>query len=126
MIKKDNRVTDYINKLPLWQKKLLTNIRSLIHIAEPNIEETIKRENLPYFVCNGNICAFMAVKDHINIFIYDPIAPDPEKIINQGHDNKTARSIQIYESETLKEQAFVNLIKAVSKNNQLGGWRKIN
>jgi hypothetical protein len=38
----------------------------------------------------------LAAKDHVNVFIYDPIAPDPEGIINQGHNNKTARSIQIY------------------------------
>jgi len=67
----------------------------------------------------------MGTKDHLNIFIYDPIAPDPENIINQGQGNLTARSIQVYENDELNEQALLNLIKAVIANNRAGGWRKL-
>jgi|SRR5882672_12402042 len=85
----------------------------------------IKRTDRPYFTLNGNVCAFQATKDHINVFIYDPIAPDPGKIINQGKGNLTARAIQIYQGDTLNEKAFVSLIKAVVGNNRAGGWRKL-
>ncbi len=41
----------------------------------------------------GNICALLAAKDHVNVFVYDgAIVPDPEGIITAGHDNKTART----------------------------------
>lgn len=100
-------------------------VRQLIHDAEPEIEETIKRGDRPYFVLNGNVCALQATKDHINVFIYDPIAADPEKIINQGEGNITARSIQIYENDTLNESAFMSLVAAVANNNRAGGWRKL-
>ena len=50
--------------------------------------ETIKRTNHPYFVLERNICALLAAKNHVNIFIYDPIAPDPEGIINQRWGNQ--------------------------------------
>ena len=44
----------------------------------------------PYFVLDGNICALLAAKDHVNVFLYDGgIVPDPEGIITAGHDNKT-------------------------------------
>jgi len=76
-------------------------------------------------VLNGNVCALLATKDHVNVFIYDPIAPDPEGIINQGHDNTTARAIQLYENDTVNESAFKTLIKAVADNNRAGGWRKL-
>jgi len=118
-------INDFIENLPPWQKAVCTRVRQLIHEAEPEIEETIKRGNRPYFVLNGNVCAFQATKDHVNVFIYDPIAPDPEHIINQGHENQTARSIQIYQEDTLNEDAFKDLIRAVANNNRAGGWRKL-
>lgn len=122
---KDKKVDAYINSLPSWQKAICQQVRELVHKAEPEIEETIKRGNRPYFVLQGNVCALQATKDHINIFIYDPVAPDPEKIINQGEGNLTARSIQIYENQTLNDDAFTNLIRAVAGNNRAGGWRKL-
>ena len=54
----------------------------------------------------------------INVFIYDPIAPDPEGIINQGHGNSAARAIQVYQGERIKKRALLNLFKAVVANNK--------
>ena len=118
-------VDKYLGKLPTWQNSICQELRKLIHRAEPDIIETIKFTDRPYFVLNGNVCAFLATKTHVNLFIYDPIAPDPEGIINQGHGNQTARSIQIKKSDTINSRAIVNLIRAVAQNNKAGGWRKI-
>jgi hypothetical protein len=71
------------------------------------------------------VCALLAAKNHVNIFIYDPIAPDPTGIINQGHENQTARSIQIAKDGFPNDEAFIQLIKAVVSNNENGGWRKL-
>jgi hypothetical protein len=120
-----SEVDDYINSLPEWQQAVCKKARDLIHRAEPNITEEIKFKNRPYFTFEGNVCALLGAKDHVNIFIYDPIAPDPSGIINQGHGNATARSIQIYQNGQLDEQAFTNLIQAVVSNNRKGGWRKL-
>lgn len=122
---RDNHIDAFINALPAWQKTICMKVRHLIHEAEPTIEETIKRGDRPYFVLHGNICALQATKDHINVFIYDPIAPDPQNIINQGQDNQTARSIQIYENDVINEAAFRQLVSAVADNNRAGGWRKL-
>ena len=121
----DNRVDDYIDSLPGWQRAFAQQVRDIAHEAAPDVAETIKRSVLPYFVLDGNICAFMGTKDHLNVLIYDPIAPDPQKIINQGHGNKTARTIQIYEGETLNKEALLALFKAVIANNRAGGWRTV-
>lgn len=64
-----------------------------MHAADPAVVETIKRTGRPYFMLGGHICALLAAKDHVNVFICDPIAPDPEGIINQGQGNKTARTV---------------------------------
>lgn len=115
----------YIQALPNWQQHICNQARRLIHQADPDIVEEIKFTNRPYFTHKGNVCALLAAKNHVNIFIYDPIAPDPEGIINQGHENQTARAIQITKDTFPDEGAFTHLIKAVVANNEKGGWRKI-
>lgn len=121
----DPRVDEYINALPDWQQDICRRVRELAHAADPAVTETIKRTDRPYFTLNGNICALLATKDHVNVFIYDPIAPDPEGIVNQGQGNLTARAIQIYHGNPLNERALLNLLKAVIANNRAGGWRKL-
>lgn len=119
------QVDAYIAGLPEWQQDICRSIREWIHEAEPQIEEQIKFTNRPYFVYKGNVAALLAAKDHVNVFIYDPIAPDPEQLINQGQDNATARAIQIYQGHMVGKEAFTALIRAVVANNQAGGWRKL-
>lgn len=87
----DPRVDAYIDALPDWQQALCHEVRELVHAADREVSETIKFTNRPYFVLQGNICALLAAKDHVNVFLYDgAIVPDPEGIITAGHDNKTA------------------------------------
>jgi hypothetical protein len=114
-----------MESLPDWQRDICRKVRDLVHAADPDVVETIKRTRQPYFTLEGNICALLGAKDHVNVFIYDPIAPDPEGIINQGHGNVTARAIQIRQGDAINERAFVNLFKAVIANNRAGGWRKV-
>jgi len=123
--RKDPRVDEYISSLPDWQHSIAKQVRDLVHKADLEVVETIKFGNRPYFTLDGNICALLGAKDHLNIFIYDPIAPDPARMINQGQGNKTARSIQIYKGDTLNTEAFLNLCKAIVANNRAGGWRKV-
>jgi hypothetical protein len=121
----DPRVDAYIQTLPDWQQELCGQVRDLVHEADPEMTETIKRTKQPYFTLHGNICALLGAKNHLNIFIYDPIAPDPEGLINQGQGNLTARSIQVRQGETLNQRALLSLFKAIIANNRAGGWRKL-
>src|SRR5579884_1769933 len=108
----DPRIDNYISTLPVWQQTVAQQVRRLVHQADPDVSETIKRTDRPYFVLDGNICALQGAKDHLNIFIYDPIAPDPAGIVNQGHGNLTARSIQVYQQDELNQPALLELFKA--------------
>ena len=118
-------VDAYINRLPPWQQEVCTELRGIIWEADRDIEETIKRSVQPYFVLHGNVCALLATRDHINLFLYDPTVPDPERIINQGEGNKTARAIQIYRGDRIKHAALLELLRAIVSNNRAGGWRRI-
>src|SRR5438552_1796187 len=82
----DPRIDAYIDSLPDWQQQVCRKVRDLVHAADPEVAETIKRSKLPYFVLEGNICALLAAKDHVNVFVYDPIVPDPHEIITSGRD----------------------------------------
>src|SRR6266513_894848 len=122
---RDSRIDEYINTLPGWQQDICRQVRDLVHAADPEVTETIKRTNRPYFTLGGNICALLGAKDHLNIFIYDPIAPDPEGMINQGQGNLTARAIQVHQGEPINTDALLKLFQAVIVNNRAGGWRKL-
>jgi len=56
----DPRVEAYIVALPAWQQDICREVRALLHAADPDVAETIKRTNRPYFVLQGNIAALQA------------------------------------------------------------------
>lgn len=118
-------VDAYIEGLPQWQQDICRELRQIVLTADPEIEETIKRSVQPYFVLAGNVCALLATKDHVNLFLYDPMAPDPHGIINQGHGNSTARAIQVYAGDQIDRAALKELLSAIVANNRAGGWRKL-
>jgi hypothetical protein len=123
---KDPRVDAYIDALPEWQRAICQDVRDLVHGADPEVTETIKRTVQPYFTLEGNICALLAAKDHVNVFLYDgAIVPDPEHIITAGHDNKTARTVGVREGETINAPALTAMFKQIIANNRAGGWRRI-
>jgi hypothetical protein len=122
----DPRVDEYIGALPPWQQAICQEVRELVHAADPEVAETIKRTVQPYFVLEGNICALLAAKTHVNVFLYDGgIVPDPEGIITAGHDNKTARTVAFREGEPINEPALKAMFRQIIANNQAGGWRKL-
>ena len=123
---RDPRVDAYIGPLPEWQRQICGRVRDLVHAADPAVEETIKRTVQPYFVAEGNICALLAAKDHVNVFLYDGgIVPDPEGIITAGHENKTARTVAFREGEEINEPALTAMFRQIVADNRAGGWRKI-
>ena len=123
---RDPRVDEYINPLPDWQQEICHRVRDLAHEADPEVVETIKRTVQPYFVLEGNVCALLAAKDHVNVFVYDgAIVPDPEGIITAGHGNQTARTVGIREGETINAPALTAMFRQIIANNRAGGWRRI-
>lgn len=118
-------VDAYIDGLPSWQQDICRELREIVWGADPEIQETVKRTVQPYFVLDGNVCALLATKDHVNLFLYDPIAPDPHGIVNQGHGNATARAIQVYDGGHVDRAALTELLRAIVANNRAGGWRKL-
>ena len=123
---KDPRVDRYLEGLPPWQQEVFQTVRDILHEADPAIEETIKRTDRPYFVLDGNVAAFLAATDHVNVFVYDgAIVPDPEGLITAGHDNATARTIGFREGDPINRPALLAFFRQIIANNRAGGWRKL-
>ena len=122
----DPRVDAYIEGLAPWQQAICRQVREIVHAADPEITETVKRRVRPYFVLDGNVCALLAAKDHVNVFLYDgAIVPDPEGIITSGHENKTAGTVAIRQGEQINARALTEMLRAIVANNRAGGWRKL-
>ena len=43
----DPRIDAYIDSLPEWQQAICGEVRALVHAADPDVVETIKRTKLP-------------------------------------------------------------------------------
>ncbi len=122
---KDPRVDEYIDALPSWQQAICREIRDLVHAADPAMTETIKRSVQPYFVLDGTVAALLAAKDHVNVFLYDPLVADPEGIITAGQGNETARQISVREGEPINTGALTAMVREIAAHNRAGGWRKL-
>jgi hypothetical protein len=121
----DPRVDEYIDALPAWQQAICREVRDLVHAADPDVEETIKRSVQPYFVLEGNVAALLAARDHVNVFLYDPLVTDPEGIITAGHGNQTGRQISIHQGEPINKRALTAIFREIVAHNRAGGWRKL-
>lgn len=126
MALRDPRVDAYIDALPPWQQAICGRVRALLHEADPELEETIKRSVQPYFVLRGNVAAFLAAKQHVTVFLYDGgLAPDPEHVVTGGHGNETGRFIQLREGEPINDPALLAIFRSIIAANRAGGWRKL-
>ena len=126
MTNPDPRVDAYIDALADWQQDICRQVRDLAHAVDPDLEETVKRRGQPYFVLQGNVCALLAAKTHVNVFLYDGgIVPDPEGIITGGHANSTARTVAVCRGEAVPAEALAEMLRRIVADNRAGGWRKI-
>ena len=124
---KDPRVDAYIDALPDWQRAICGQVRDLLHAADPELRETIKRSVQPYFVLDGNVAALLAARDHVTVFLYDGgLTPDPEGMIDGGHGNQTGRFITIRRDQPINAPAMIEIFRHIIATNRAGGWREVN
>ena len=122
----DPRVDDYLERLPVWQRETLQRVRDLLHEADPEMVETVKRTVQPYFVLDGNVAAFLAARDHVNVFVYDGgLVPDPHGLVTAGHHNTTARTIGFREGDEVAAEPLLDFFRHLVADNRAGGWRRL-
>ena len=84
MIQKDKRIDAYILKSADFAKPILNHLRSLVHTACPNVEETIKW-GFPHFDYKGMMCSMAAFKQHCAFgFWKTALMKDAKEMISQN------------------------------------------
>ncbi|HJY63426.1 MAG TPA: YdeI/OmpD-associated family protein [Ignavibacteria bacterium] len=85
MVKKDKRIDAYIAKAQPFAKPVLNHIRSLVHKACPDAEETMKW-SFPHFNYKGTMmCSMASFKQHVAFgFWKASIMKDPKKMLNSS------------------------------------------
>ena len=63
MGKRDSRVDSYIAASAAFAKPILTHLRSVVHEACPDVEETMKWR-FPHFMYHGILCSMASFKAH--------------------------------------------------------------
>ncbi len=109
----DKQIADF----PDWRGKMLSDLRKLIHDADPDIKEEWKW-GTAVFTHTKMVCAISAFKNHVKINFFQGAAlKDPNKLFNAGLDAKAMRSIDFYEGDKIDEEELKDLIReAVALN----------
>ena len=122
----DPRVDEYIDALPAWQQAICHEVRDLVHAADPEVDETIKRTRPAVLRAAGQrLRAARHEGPRQRVPLRRRIDPDPEGIITGGHDNETGRTVAVDEDEPLNAPALTAMFQQIIANNRAGGWRKL-
>jgi len=108
------KIENYLQSLPDWQRANLDMFRKLVHEVDPSMTEDFKW-NVPVFLLRGKMhFAMSAFKAHtkFNFIGNGATLEDPKKLFNNGLDSKQSRSIDLREGETINEADLKALIAA--------------
>jgi hypothetical protein len=106
------RIANYIDDLADWRGKVLTQLRTLIRDAAPDIVEEWKW-NTPVWSHNGNVVAAGAFQEHVKVnFFKGASLDDPHGLFNAGLEAKASRAIDIHEGDRINATALKDLVRA--------------
>jgi hypothetical protein len=117
-------IDETISSLGGWRAETLSEVRRLIHEADPEIVEEIKWVKpsnplgVPVWSHAGIVCTGEAYKQTIKLtFARGAFLADPRKLFNSSLEGNTRRAIDIREGEVLDADAFKALIRAAVAEN---------
>jgi hypothetical protein len=107
-----------IDDLTDWKGETISQVRSLIKEADPDVVEDVKwkkpsnPEGVPVWYHDGIICTAQPLKEKVKVtFAKGASMEDPEGLFNASLDAKVWRAIDIYEGDELDELAFKSLVE---------------
>ena len=117
------RIDNRIKELGDWRGKVLAQVRTIIHQADPEIEEEWKwakatNPGTPVFSHGGIVCTGEAYKNVVKLtFAKGASLTDPKKLFNSSLEGNVRRAIDIHEGDKINEAALKELIRqAVALN----------
>ncbi len=106
--------------LTAWRVKTFTNLRKIIHEADPEITEEWKWSTA-VFNHDGVVVAMGAFKGSVKMnFFQGATLSDPHKLFNAGLDAKNTRAIDFHENDKINQPALKDLIRSAVALNRVG------
>lgn len=111
-------IDDLIANLTDWRGTALSNIRRIIHEADPEIVEEWKWMGAPVWSHDGIICLANAFKDKVKLTFYEGASlPDPDRLFNNGLEGKKWRTIDFFKDDKINGRSLTILVQAAVKHN---------
>ena len=102
-----------IKELGDWRGKMLSQLRTLIKKADPEVIEEWKWRGVPVWYDSGMICTGETYKSVVKLtFAKGASLKDPSGLFNSSLDGNVRRAIDFHEGEKINEKAFKALISA--------------
>ena len=96
----------------------LALIRTLIHEADPNIQEEWKWRGVPVWEHDGIICTGEIYRQVVKLtFARGAALADPKQLFNSSLEGNTRRAIDLREGDKINQTAFKKLICAAAATN---------
>jgi len=106
-------IDERIKELGDWRGKMLSQIRTLIKQADPEVVEEWKWRGVPVWSHDGLICTGETYKNVVKMtFAKGAALKDPSGLFNSSLDGNTRRAIDFHEGEKIDEKALKALIRA--------------
>ncbi len=112
------KIDNKIKELGDWRGKVLAQVRTIIHQADPEIVEEWKwakatSPGTPVFSHGGIICTGETYKNAVKLtFAKGASLKDPKRLFNSSLEGNVRRAIDIHEGEKINEAALKDLIRA--------------
>ena len=117
-------IDDIIGNTSDWRGKKLSQLRTIINNADPEVVEEVKwkkpsrPEGVPVWSHGGILCVADTLKNAVRLtFPKGAQIKDPKKLFNTRLDSKTLRAVDFHEDEPIDEAALKSLIQGAVKIN---------
>jgi hypothetical protein len=102
-----------IKELGDWRGKMLSQLRTLIKQADPEVVEEWKWRGVPVWSHDGLICTGETYKNVVKMtFPKGAALEDPSGLFNSSLAGNTRRAIDFHDGKRLDEEALKALIRA--------------
>ena len=102
-----------IKELGDWRGKMLSQLRTLVKEADPEVVEEWKWRGVPVWSHDGLICTGETYKNVVKMtFAKGAALKDPSRLFNSSLDGNTRRAIDVHEDEKIDGEALKTLIRA--------------
>ena len=106
-------IDEKVRQLTDWRGKVFSNVRALIHKADPEIVEEVKWMGTPVFSHAGIVCTGETYKSVVKLtFAKGAALKDPARLFNSSLEGNVRRAIDIHETDKINEAALIDLIRA--------------